>query len=117
MIPDKTKDLSQIPSLPHISGKTLFKDDQKAKEWVTLLHQRQAALMHLISTTQASMYAKAGNEDAEEFIIVSPCTDGIYKYQLTKFDKYGPVYDVRRNEEKEIIKAIPNSYNVIDVAR
>lgn len=117
MAHNKAKDLPQIPSLPHISGQTLFKDNKKAEEWFELLHQRQAALMHLISTTQASMYAKAGNENAEEFIIVSPCTDGIYKYQLTKFDKYGPAYDVRRNEEKEIVKEIPNSYDVIDVAR
>ena len=58
---------------------------------------------------------KKENEELKEFVIVSPCTDGVHKYQLTKFDKYGPVYDVRRDDEAEIVKEIPNSYGVVDV--
>ena len=52
------------------------------------------------------MYARnelTENEELKEFVIVSPCTDGVHKYQLTKFDKYGPVYDVRRDDEAEIL--------------
>ena len=87
--------LPQVPKLPYISGKTLFEDDEKAKEWFEILQKRKAVL--------------------KEFVIVSPCTDGVHKYQLTKFDKYGPVYDVRRDDEAEIVKEIPNSYGVVDV--
>lgn len=61
------------------------------------------------------MYSKDGSPDAEEFVIVSPCTDGVYRYQLTKFDKFGPVYDEKRNDKREIAKGIPNSYVVVEV--
>lgn len=105
----------QIPPLPHISGKELFEDDKKAEEWFHALAMRRAALADLIASTQASMYSKDGSTDAEEFVIVSPCTDGVYRYQLTKFDKYGPVYDEKRDDEKEIAKGIPNSYVVAEM--
>ena len=77
-------------------------------------HQRRMAITNLIEHTAASMYAKDCQKNAEEFIIVSPCTDGIYRYQLTKFDKFGPVYDVRRDDAAEIAKEIPNSYGLIE---
>lgn len=94
----------KIPPLPHITGKELFEDDKKAEEWFHALTLRRAALANLIASTQASMYSKDGSPDAEEFVIVSPCTDGVYRYQLTKFDKFGPVYDEKRNDEREIAK-------------
>ena len=97
----------KIPPLPHITGKELFEDDKKAEEWFHALTLRRAA--------QASMYSKDGSPDAEEFVIVSPCTDGVYRYQLTKFDKFGPVYDEKRDDEREIAKGIPNSYVVVEV--
>lgn len=103
-----------ILPLPHISAKTLFEDKREAEKWYTLLYQRRIAITNLIKNTAASMYAKDCKRDAEEFIIVSPCTDGIYKYQLTKFDKLGPVYDVRRDDAAEIAKEIPNSYGLIE---
>ena len=105
----------KIPPLPHITGKELFEDDKKAEEWFHALTLRRAALANLIASTQASMYSKDGSPDAEEFVIVSPCTDGVYRYQLTKFDKFGPVYDEKRNDEREIAKGIPNSYVVVEV--
>lgn len=105
----------KIPPLPHITGKELFEDDKKAEEWFHALTLRRAALANLIALTQASMYSKDGSPDAEEFVIVSPCTDGVYRYQLTKFDKLGPVYDEKRNDEREIAKGIPNSYVVVEV--
>ena len=89
-----------ILPLPHISAKTLFEDKQEAE--------------NLIENTAASMYTKGCKKNAEEFIIVSPCTDGIYRYQLTKFDKFGPVYDVRRDDAAEIAKEIPNSYGLLE---
>ena len=101
-----------ILPLPHISAKTLFEDKQEAEKWYTLLYQRRMAITNLIEHTAASMYAKDCKKNAEEFIIVSPCTDGIYRYQLTKFDKFGPVYDVRRDDAAEIAKEIPNSYGL-----
>ena len=110
--------LPQVPKLPYISGKTLFEDDEKAKEWCEILQKRKAVLCKLVRNTTASMYARnelTENEELKEFVIVSPCTDGVHKYQLTKFDKYGPVYDVRRDDEAEIVKEIPNSYGVVDV--
>ena len=84
--------LPQVPKLPYISGKTLFEDDEKAKEWFEILQKRKAVLCKLVRNTTASMYARnelTENEELEEFVIVSPCTDGVHKYQLTKFDKYG----------------------------
>lgn len=105
----------KIPPLPHITGKELFEDGKKAEEWFHALTLRRAALANLIALTQASMYSKDGSPDAEEFVIVSPCTDGVYRYQLTKFDKFGPVYDEKRNDEREITKGIPNSYVVVEV--
>lgn len=110
--------LPQVPKLPYISGKTLFEDDEKAKEWFEILQKRKAVLCKLVRNTTASMYARnelTENEELKEFVIVSPCTDGVHKYQLTKFDKYRPVYDVRRDDEAEIVKEIPNSYGVVDV--
>ena len=104
----------KIPPLPHITGKELFEDDKKAEEWFHALALRRAALANLIASTQASMYSKDGSPDAEEFVIVSPCTDGVYRYQLTKFDKFGPVYDEKRNDKREIAKGIPNSYVVVE---
>lgn len=103
-----------ILPLPHISAKTLFEDKREAEKWYTLLYQRRIAITNLIKNTAASMYTKDCKRDAEEFIIVSPCTDGIYRYQLTKFDKLGPVYDVRRDDAAEIAKEIPNSYGLIE---
>ena len=103
-----------ILPLPHISAKTLFEDKQEAEKWYTLLYQRRIAIVNLIENTAASMYTKGCKKNAEEFIIVSPCTDGIYKYQLTKFDKFGPVYDVRRDDAAEIAKEIPNSYGLLE---
>ena len=103
-----------ILPLPHISAKTLFEDKREAEKWYTLLYQRRIAITNLIKNTAASMYTKDCKRDAEEFIIVSPCTDGIYKYQLTKFDKLGPVCDVRREDAAEIAKEIPNSYGLIE---
>lgn len=103
-----------ILPLHHISAKTLFEDKREAEKWYTLLYQRRIAITNLIKNTAASMYTKDCKRDAEEFIIVSPCTDGIYKYQLTKFDKLGPVYDVRRDDAAEIAKEIPNSYGLIE---
>lgn len=103
-----------ILPLPHISAKTLFEDKREAEKWYTLLYQRRIAITNLIKNTAASMYTKDCKRDAEEFIIVSPCTDGIYKYQLTKFDKLGPVYDVRRDDAAKIAKEIPNSYGLIE---
>lgn len=103
-----------ILPLPHISAKTLFEDKREAEKWYTLLYQRRIAITNLIKNTTASMYTKDCKRDAEEFIIVSPCTDGIYRYQLTKFDKLGPVYDVRRDDAAEIAKEIPNSYGLIE---
>lgn len=103
-----------ILPFPHISAKTLFEDKREAEKWYTLLYQRRIASTNLIKNTAASMYTKDCKRDAEEFIIVSPCTDGIYKYQLTKFDKLGPVYDVRRDDAAEIAKEIPNSYGLIE---
>lgn len=103
-----------ILPLPHISAKTLFEDKREAEKWYTLLYQRRIAITNLIKNTAASMYTKDCKRDAEEFIIVSPCTDRIYKYQLTKFDKLGPVYDVRRDDAAEIAKEIPNSYGLIE---
>ena len=121
MIKDTRKDTNtqsekqqDILPLPHISAKTLFEDKQEAEKWYTLLYQRRMAITNLIKNTAASMYTKDCKRDAEEFIIVSPCTDGIYKYQLTKFDKLGPVYDVRRDDAAEIAKEIPNSYGLIE---
>lgn len=105
----------KIPPLPHITGKEWFEDDKKAEEWFHALALRRAALANLIASTQASMYSKDGSPDAEEFVIVSPCTDGVYRYQLTKFDKFGPVYDEKRNDKREIAKGIPNSYVVVEV--
>lgn len=32
---------------------------------------------------------------------------------MTKFDKYGAVYDAKRNDAKEIAKEIPNSYQLV----
>lgn len=90
----------KIPPLPHITGKELFEDDKKAEEWFHALTLRRAALANLIASTQASMYSKDGSPDAEEFVIVSPCTDGVYRYQLTKFDKFGPVYDEKKKRRK-----------------
>lgn len=103
-----------ILPLPHISAKTLFEDKQEAEKWYTLLYQRRIAIVNLIENTAASMYTKGCKKNAEEFIIVSPCTDGIYRYQLTKFDKFGPVYDVRRDDAAEIAKEIPNSYGLLE---
>lgn len=103
-----------ILPLPHISAKTLFEDKREAEKWYTLLYQRRIAITNLIENTAASMYTKDCKRDAEEFIIVSPCTDGIYRYQLTKFDKFGPVYDVRRDDAAEIAKEIPNLYGLIE---
>ena len=77
-------------------------------------HQRRIAITNLIENTAASMYTKDCKRDAEEFIIVSSCTDGIYRYQLTKFDKFGPIYDVRRDDAAEIVKEIPNSYGLVE---
>ena len=39
--------LPQVPKLPYISGKTLFEDDEKAKEWFTILQKRKAVLCKL----------------------------------------------------------------------
>lgn len=103
-----------ILPLPHISAKILFEDKQEAEKWYTLLYQRCIAIVNLIENTAASMYTKGCKKNAEEFIIVSPCTDGIYRYQLTKFDKFGPVYDVRRDDAAEIAKEIPNSYGLLE---
>lgn len=103
-----------ILPLPHISAKILFEDKQEAEKWYTLLYQRRIAIVNLIENTAASMYTKGCKKNAEEFIIVSPCTDGIYRYQLTKFDKFGPVYDVRRDDAAEIAKEIPNSYGLLE---
>ena len=103
-----------ILPLPHISAKILFEDKQEAEKWYTLLYQRRIAIVNLIENTAASMYTKGCKKNAEEFIIVSPCTDGIYRYQLTKFDKFGPVYDVRRDNAAEIAKEIPNSYGLLE---
>lgn len=108
-------EISDIPKMPYISGKTLFEDESKAEEWFNLLHNRREMLANLIENSTASMYAKSGGADAEEFIIVSPCTDGIYKYQLTKFDKYGAVYDIKRNDVMDIVKDIPGAYGVVEV--
>lgn len=102
----------EIPKLPHMSGKEIFEDKKKAKKWFEILHRRRAALAELISTTSASMYSKSGKEE-EEFIIVAPCTNGECRFQMTKFDKYGAVYDAKRNDAKEIAKEIPNSYQLV----
>lgn len=72
-------------------------------------------MVRLIKATQASRYAKNENPEAEEFIIVSPCTSRKYRLQLTKFDKYGAVYDIKRNDAEEIVKEIPNSYDLVEV--
>ena len=32
--------LPQVPKLPYISGKTLFEDDEKAKEWFEKISRR-----------------------------------------------------------------------------
>lgn len=110
----QSKKQQDIPPLPHISAKILFEDKQEAEKWYNMLHHRRMAIMNLIEHTAASMYAKDGQKNAEEFIIISPCTDGIYRYQLTKFDKLGPVYDVRRDDAAEIAKEIPNSYGLVE---
>ena len=68
-----------ILPLPHISVKTLFENEQEAEKWYTLLYQRRMAIVNLIENTAASMYTKGCKKNAEEFIIVSPCTDGIYR--------------------------------------
>ena len=39
--------LPQVPKLPYISGKTLFEDDEKAKEWFEILQKRKAVLCKL----------------------------------------------------------------------
>lgn len=121
MIKDTRKDTNtqsekqqDILPLPHISAKTLFENKREAEKWYTLLYQRRMAIVNLIENTAASMYTKGCKKNAEEFIIVSPCTDGIYRYQLTKFDKFGPVYDVRRDDAAEIAKEIPNSYGLLE---
>lgn len=106
-----------ILPLPHISAKTLFEDEQEAEKWYNLLYQRRMAIVNLIENTAASMYAKNCQKNTEDFVIVSPCTDGIYKYQLTKFDKLGPVYDVRRDDAEEIAKEIPNSYGLVEAVK
>lgn len=124
MIKDTRKDTNtqsekqqDILPLPHISAKILFDDKQEAEKWYNLLYNRRMAIMNLIENTTASMYAKDCQKNAEEFIIVSPCTDGIYRYQLTKFDKFGPVYDVRRDDAAEIAKEIPNSYGLVEATK
>ena len=98
----------KIPPLPHITGKELFEDDKKAEEWFHALTLRRAALANLIALTQASMYSKDGSPDAEEFVIVSPCTDSVYRYQLTKFDKFGPVYDEKKMTKEKSQKGFRN---------
>lgn len=40
--------LPQVPKLPYISGKTLFEDDEKAKEWFEILQKRKAVLCKLV---------------------------------------------------------------------
>ena len=109
--------LPEIPRLPQISGDELFKDDEKAHTWFNALRRREGALTRLVETTIASLFTKDGRKDAEEFEIVSPCTDGQYQYQMTKFDKLGPVYDVRRNDAKEIAKEIPGSYYLVEMIK
>lgn len=49
--------LPQVPKLPYISGKTLFEDDEKAREWFEILQKRKIALYELVKNTTASMYA------------------------------------------------------------
>ena len=70
----------EIPKLPHMSGKEMFEDKEKAKKWFEILHRRRAALAELINATSASMYSKSGKEE-EEFIIVSPFTNGECRFQ------------------------------------
>ena len=45
--------LPQVPKLPYISGKTLFEDDEKAKEWFEILQKRKAVLCKLVRNTTA----------------------------------------------------------------
>lgn len=111
---EKKKNLPKIPELPDISAKELFRDRDMAKEWFRILQKRKETLKNVISSTSASMYSKSGREESK-FIIVSPCTDGIYKYQLTAFDEAGPVYDVRRDNVESLLNEIPHHYKLVDI--
>lgn len=52
--------LPQVPKLPYISGKTLFEDDEKAKEWFEILQKRKAVLCKLVRNTTACCCLNTG---------------------------------------------------------
>lgn len=107
--------LEKLPSVPKISMMELFKNGEEAGKYFDALHKRKAALVKLIEKTQASKYAKNRNSEAKEFIIVSQCTNKKYRLQLTKFDERGAVWDMRADDAEELVREIPDSYDVVEI--
>ena len=82
--------LPQVPKLPYISGKTLFEDDEKAKEWFEILQKRKAVLCKLVKNTTASMYARnelTENEELKE-MLTPDMNDAIdLQHKINDFNK------------------------------
>lgn len=113
MFINKKVNLPIIPIVPKLRPEELFEHGPKMDAWFEALNARKKAIRDVIDTTIASLYVDS--KDPEHFIIVSPCTKGGHKYQLTKFDKLGPVYDCQRDNAEEIANEIPTRYVLADV--
>lgn len=110
---NKKINLPIIPMVPKLEPEELFEHGPKMEAWFEALNARKKALENVIGSTIASLYVDP--TDTEHFIIVSPCTKGTYKYQLTKFDGVGPVYDCQRDDPEEIANEIPTKYVLADI--
>lgn len=105
--------IPRLPVVPKLTPGEIFESKQKAEEWFKAVQARKKMLEVLISKTNATLYLDPHNE--KNYIIVSPSTKG-YRFQLTKFDKEGAMYDCQRNNAEDIANEIPLHYILAEIS-
>lgn len=102
--------MQTIPIIPveiKITPNEIFNDTEKADRWYKSHLERIAAISAAIIKYRALKFSDP--DIPERFQIISPSTKG-YRYQITSFDKDGPVYDSQKNDPEEIAKEVNKRY-------
>lgn len=106
------QNLPHIPEVLQISSRDVFFDEELADKWYQSISERKAAIACAIGFYTALKFTDPENPD--KFQIVSPSTKG-YRYQITVFDSFGPVYDIQKDDPGTAAEEINERYVLEEV--
>ena len=106
------QNLPYIPEVLQVTSKDIFFDKELADKWYQSISERKDAIACAIGFYTALKFTDPENPD--KFQIVSPSTKG-YRYQITVFDSFWPVYDIQKDDPGMVAEEINERYVLEEV--